>query len=169
TGSTCFRWTAAGCRPRPYSARTTCRARCRRGRARRSAPCTSIRTAALYMSPTAPRARLTTAAARSLPAARTRSRATPSRPAPATGEPSIVEHADTRGVHCRPFHIDPSGRLLVAAHIQGITVRDGAGFREVPCVLSLFHIGDDGRLDFARSYEIDVGSRTMWWMGMVPL
>ena len=25
----------------------------------------------------------------------------------------------------------------------------------------------DGRLDFVRSYDIDVGNRTMWWMGMV--
>ena len=30
-------------------------------------------------------------------------------------------------------------------------------------------IAEDGRLDFARSYDIDVGNRTMWWMGMVGL
>ena len=33
--------------------------------------------------------------------------------------------------------------------------------------LSLFRIADDGRLHFARAYDIDVGQRTMWWMGMV--
>ena len=33
--------------------------------------------------------------------------------------------------------------------------------------LSLFRIAADGRLDFARAYDIDVGQRTMWWMGMV--
>ena len=84
---------------------------------------------------------------------------------PATGEPSVIQHVDTRGIHCRTFHIDPSGKLLVAAHIQGIALRDGG---EVPCCLSLFRIGDDGRLDYVRKYDIDVsGGRTMWWMGMV--
>jgi 6-phosphogluconolactonase (cycloisomerase 2 family) len=88
---------------------------------------------------------------------------------PASGEPNPIQHVDTRGIHCRTFHIDPSGRLLVAAHIQGITVREAAGLRQVPCVLSLFRIGDDGRLVFVRSYEIAVGDKTMWWMGMVAL
>lgn len=83
---------------------------------------------------------------------------------PVTGEPRPIQHIDTRGIHCRTFHIDPSGRLLVAAHIQGISLRDGG---EVPCCLSLFRIGDDGRLDYVRKYDIDVsGGRTMWWMGM---
>jgi len=88
---------------------------------------------------------------------------------PATGEPNAIQHVDTRGIHCRTFHIDPSGRLLVAAHIMGIAVKDGAGLRQVPCCLSLFRIGDDGKLDFVRKYDIDVGARTMWWMGMVAL
>jgi len=83
---------------------------------------------------------------------------------PATGEPNPIQHIDTRGIHCRTFHIDPSGRLLVAAHIQGIRLKDGS---DVPCCLSLFRIGDDGRLDYVRKYDIDVsGGRTMWWMGM---
>lgn len=83
----------------------------------------------------------------------------------ATGEPRPIQHVDTRGIHCRTFHIDPSGKLLVAAHIQGIALRDGS---EVPCCLSLFRIGDDGKLDYVRKYDVDVsGGRTMWWMGMV--
>ena len=85
----------------------------------------------------------------------------------ATGEPNPIQHIDTRGIHCRTFHIDPSGKLLVAAHIQGIRLRDGS---EVPCCLSLFRIGDDGKLDYMRKYDIDVsGGRTQWWMGMVEV
>ena len=84
---------------------------------------------------------------------------------PATGEPNLVQHADTRGIHCRTFHIDPSGRLLVAAHIMGMMMPDG-GF--VPACLSLFRIAEDGKLDFVRKYDVDVGNRTMFWMGMVP-
>ena len=86
---------------------------------------------------------------------------------PDSGEPNPIQHIDTRGIHCRTFHIDPSGKLLVAAHIQGITVWDGANLVEVPCCLSLFRIADHGVLDYVRKYDIDVGARTMWWMGMV--
>jgi len=88
---------------------------------------------------------------------------------PATGEPSPIQHVDTRGIHCRTFHIDPAGRIMVAAHIMGLPVRDGATTRQVLACLSLFRIGDDGRLDFVRKYDVDVGSRQMFWMGMVGL
>lgn len=85
---------------------------------------------------------------------------------PQSGEPTLIQHADTRGIHCRNFHIDPSGRLLVASHITGLPLRDG-GF--VPACLSLFRIGGDGRLDFVRKYDVEVGDRQMFWMGMVAL
>ena len=83
-----------------------------------------------------------------------------------SGAVEPIQHADTLGIHCRTFHIDPSGRLLVAAHITGLKT-DDRGF--VPACLSLFRIGDDGRLDFVRKYDVEVGERTMWWMGMVAL
>jgi 6-phosphogluconolactonase (cycloisomerase 2 family) len=88
---------------------------------------------------------------------------------PNTGVPQPIQHVDTRGIHCRTFHIDPGGRLLVAAHIMGLNVRDNGGTRFVPACLSLFRIADSGRLDFVRKYDVDVGERTMWWMGMVAL
>jgi len=89
---------------------------------------------------------------------------------PASGEPIAIQHVDTRGIHCRTFHIDPSGRLLVAAHIMGLPVKDARGGTSfVPACLSLFRIGDDGRLDFVRKYDVEVGERTMWWMGIVAL
>lgn len=85
----------------------------------------------------------------------------------ATGEPTLIQSIDTHGIHPRTFHIDPSGRLLVVAHIMGLKVRDGDAIRDVPARLSLFRIASDGNLEFARAYDIDVGARTMWWMGMV--
>ena len=84
-----------------------------------------------------------------------------------TGEPRPVQHVDTRGIHCRNFHIDPSGRLLVASHIMGLPVKDGAAIREVPACLSVFRIAADGKLDYVRKYDVDVGDRQMFWMGMV--
>jgi 6-phosphogluconolactonase len=69
---------------------------------------------------------------------------------PATGEPDPIQHADTHGIHCRTFHIDPSGRLLVAAHIMGLPVRAGGAISIVPACLSLFRVGADGKLEFVR-------------------
>jgi 6-phosphogluconolactonase len=86
-----------------------------------------------------------------------------------TGEPTPIDHTDTHGIHCRTFHIDPSGRMLVAAHIRGLLVREGSTVREVPACLSVFRIGDDGKLAFVRKYDVDVGNQTMFWMGMVQL
>ena len=48
-------------------------------------------------------------------------------------------------------------------------MREGAALRIVPASLALFRIGEDGRLDFARKYDVDVGDKTMFWMGMVAL
>ncbi|MGQ0522751.1 MAG: lactonase family protein [Betaproteobacteria bacterium] len=86
-----------------------------------------------------------------------------------TGEPKPIQRIETRGIHPRTFHIDPSGRLLVAQHNRPLKVRDGDAVRIVPAGLSVFRIGDDGKLTFARKYDVDVGNRTMFWMGMVLL
>jgi len=86
-----------------------------------------------------------------------------------TGEPTAIQHIETRKFHPRTFHIDPSGRVLVAQHNLPVNVRDGERVRTVPAGLTVFRIAADGKLTFARSYDIDVGEKTMWWMGMVPL
>ncbi len=84
-----------------------------------------------------------------------------------SGAPTLLGHAETRGIHCRTFSIDPSGRLLVAAHIMGRPVRDGATVRELPACLSLYRIGAGGTLDYARKYDIAVGEKHLFWMGIV--
>jgi 6-phosphogluconolactonase len=86
-----------------------------------------------------------------------------------TGEPTPIQHIATQKIHPRTFHIDPSGRLLVAEHNLPVNVRDGESIKTVPAGLSVFRIGDDGKLTFARTYDVDVGDKTMFWMGMVPL
>ena len=84
-----------------------------------------------------------------------------------TGRPSLIQHAESEGIHPRTFHIDPSGRLMVVAHIMGLDVLEGDAVRRVPTRLSLFRIAEDGRLGFVRAYDIDSGDETQWWMGMV--
>ena len=86
-----------------------------------------------------------------------------------TGEPTPIQHIETRAIHPRTFHIDPGGRLLVAQHNLPVNVRDGNVIRTTPAGFSVFRIGDDGTLTFARKYDIAVGDSTMFWMGMVPM
>jgi 6-phosphogluconolactonase (cycloisomerase 2 family) len=81
-----------------------------------------------------------------------------------TGRPVPIQHVDTNGIHCRTFHIDPTGRLMVCSHIHGFKPASGP---EIPTRLSLFRIEDDGKLMFARSYDMDTGGRLQWWTGMI--
>jgi len=87
----------------------------------------------------------------------------------ATGEPTPIQHVETRGIHPRTFHIDPSGRMMVVQHNLPVDVREGSTVRTVHAGLSVFRIGDDGKLTFARKYDVVVGDKVMFWMGIVPL
>src|SRR6266702_1547209 len=86
-----------------------------------------------------------------------------------TGEPKPIQHADTQKIHPRTFHIDPSGRLLVAEHNLPVNVRDGDAVKTVPAGLSVFRMGTDGKLTFVRKYDVNVSDKTMFWMGMVAV
>ena len=86
-----------------------------------------------------------------------------------TGEQTAIQHIDTQKIHPRTFHMDPGGRMLVAQHNLPMDVRDGDKVRTVSAGLSVFRMNEDGRLAFARTYDIDVGDKVMWWVGMVLL
>ena len=86
-----------------------------------------------------------------------------------TGEPVQIQNIETHAIHPRTFHIDPSGRMLVAQHNLPVDVKDGNAIRTAPAGLSAFRIGDDGKLTYVRKYDIDVADKTMFWMGMVKL
>jgi 6-phosphogluconolactonase (cycloisomerase 2 family) len=87
----------------------------------------------------------------------------------ATGEPTLIQNEDVRGIYPRTFALDPSGRMLVVANIQPMLVREGAGLKTVPANLATYHVGPDGRLGFARSYEVDTGDNSQFWSGIVAL
>jgi len=86
-----------------------------------------------------------------------------------TGEATLIQNADTRGIHTRTFALDPSGRILVAANMMQLPVRDAKGVRTVPASLAVFRVRGDGKLDFVRKYDVDVGGRNMFWMGITAL
>jgi 6-phosphogluconolactonase (cycloisomerase 2 family) len=86
-----------------------------------------------------------------------------------TGEPTLIQTADTRGFHPRTFAVDSSGRVLVVGNLTPLAVRDQQGARTVPAGLSVFTIGNDGKLSFARKYDIEAdqaAGRSLFWIGM---
>jgi 6-phosphogluconolactonase len=83
-----------------------------------------------------------------------------------SGEPTLIQNIDAPTNHLRTFSIDPSGRLLIAASIQPMAMRDGT---TLPAALVLYRIGDDGRLTLARKVDVDTGRFMQFWTGIVTL
>jgi 6-phosphogluconolactonase len=86
-----------------------------------------------------------------------------------TGEPTLIQSADTRGAEPRTFALDPSARILVAANQTAIYERSVATPRTIPASLAVFRIRNDGKLDFVRKYDVDTSNGSLFWMGIVPL
>ena len=86
-----------------------------------------------------------------------------------TGEPTLIQSADTRGAEPRTFALDPSARILVAANQTAIFAGSGANAKMIPASLALFRIRTDGKLDFVRKYDVDTSTGSLFWMGIVPL
>lgn len=88
---------------------------------------------------------------------------------PQTGEPTLIQSADTRGAEPRTFALDPSARILVAANQTAVVEGSGVNARTIPASLAVFRVGSDGKLAFVRKYDIDTSHGSVFWMGIVPL
>jgi 6-phosphogluconolactonase len=87
-----------------------------------------------------------------------------------TGEPTRIQNIDSGGMHARTFTLDDRGAVLVAANQNAVTVRQGENETRVPASLAIFRIGDDGKLTFARKYDIETSQgRSLMWAGLVTL
>jgi len=86
-----------------------------------------------------------------------------------SGEPTLIQHADTHNYHVRTFSFDPSGKMMIAASIKRMHVRKDNTVITVPAAMSVFKVSDDGRLQFVRRYDVEHGERTQYWVGMVGL
>src|SRR6266566_1908555 len=86
-----------------------------------------------------------------------------------TGEPSLIQTAQGHGIHLRTFGIDPSGRLLVAASIRPLVVRDGDTIRTLTAGIMVYRIAGDGTLGFVRKYNVDAARGQQFWSGIVTL
>jgi 6-phosphogluconolactonase len=88
---------------------------------------------------------------------------------PQTGEPTALQHADIHAAHPRTFSLDTSSKILVVGSLAPTAVRENGKVVDIPAGLTVFRVAPDGKLDFARKYDLDVGKMTQWWSGMVPL
>ena len=87
-----------------------------------------------------------------------------------TGEPVLIQDADTHGVGPRTFSLDASGKMLVVANQSAVPIRTEKGVGTLPACLSVFRVGDDGKLTFVRKYDIETGGdRLLFWTGFVSL
>jgi 6-phosphogluconolactonase len=73
---------------------------------------------------------------------------------PMTGEPTLVQHVESRGLEPRTFTIDPTANSLIVANM----VHAG----DVRPNLAVFRIGGDGRLTFLRSHDQPAGGAVCW-------
>ena len=86
-----------------------------------------------------------------------------------SSSPSPAGLGDLHEAHVRTFAFDPQGRLMVAASIKSMAVREGNEVKIVPARLSVFRVGADGKLDFVRAYDVEATGKTHYWMGIVGL
>jgi 6-phosphogluconolactonase (cycloisomerase 2 family) len=80
----------------------------------------------------------------------------------ATGEPTPIQHIDTRGVEARSFTIEPTGQYLIVGNQVARTVNGVV----IPPSLAVFRIGADGKLSFLHKY---VAGGEVFWVGSVAL
>jgi 6-phosphogluconolactonase (cycloisomerase 2 family) len=86
-----------------------------------------------------------------------------------TGEPTLIQNIDGRGITLRTFGLDPTGHMLVAASQIPLPVRDGATVKMLSAGLAVYQVGADGKLNFVRKYDVDVGGKDQFWSGVVKL
>ena len=87
-----------------------------------------------------------------------------------TGEPTLIQSADTRGFQPRTFALDGSGRVLAVANQSSGLVREGSHVSTIPACLALFRIHPDGKLEFTHQYDVETdGTRSLFWTGIVSL
>ena len=86
-----------------------------------------------------------------------------------TGEPTLIQNIDGRGIQLRTFGIHPSARMLVAASIQPMLVREADKIVNLSAGLSVYRMLTNGKLEFVHKYDVDTAKGTQFWSGMVTL
>ena len=86
---------------------------------------------------------------------------------PHTGEPTLIQTADTHSIAVRTMAFAPDGRSMVAANTAPGYVRVDDRLESVPATLTLYDIEADGRLTFKSTLPVETRGETMFWCGVV--
>ena len=86
-----------------------------------------------------------------------------------TGGPNLIQTVEGHGIQLRTFGIDPTGRLLLAASIKPLLVREGNAVKTLTAGITVYRVNGDGTLAFVRKYDVDTGKGQQFWSGMVAL
>lgn len=89
---------------------------------------------------------------------------------PKTGEPKLIQTADTHGFVPRTFSLDASGKILVVGNQNARLVHDGDTVKNIAANLSIFRIQPDGKLEFVRTYDVGNEAKpgNIFWMSIIP-
>jgi 6-phosphogluconolactonase (cycloisomerase 2 family) len=87
----------------------------------------------------------------------------------ATGEPTALQFIDTPRISPRSFDIEPGGRLMVVHNNIPANIREGEDVKAISAGMSVYRIGHDGKLTYVRTYDLEGGKYTNYWLGIVQL
>ena len=83
--------------------------------------------------------------------------------------PDLIQTVEGHGIQLRTFGIDSTGRLLLAASIKPLLVREGNAVKTLTAGITVYRVNADGTLAFVRKYDVDTGKGQQFWSGMVTL
>ena len=86
---------------------------------------------------------------------------------PASGEPTLIQRAWTDDYELRTFALDPSGQVLVAASTTSMQVLQEDVLSLIGAGLSVYRTDTDGKLTYARKYDVDTRQGTQFWSGLL--
>jgi adenine-specific DNA-methyltransferase len=69
----------------------------------------------------------------------------------------------------RAFGLNFERHRPESVELPGRPVRRGDKVETVPAALSVFRIGEDGKLTFVRKYDVPTDGKTHYWMNIVAL
>lgn len=85
-----------------------------------------------------------------------------------SGNPTLIQHADTEGSLPRTFSIHKSGKMLVAANSEATKKMDSSGTpKESYLSLIVFEIQTDGKLQKKQKIEFSETNRLLFWSGFL--
>ena len=86
-----------------------------------------------------------------------------------TGEPTLIQQIETRGIFPRTFGMDAQGKTLAVGNQEFGLIRSDNTLRQVRPSLVVFDIGEDGHLTFTLQHEHPDNDKVSFWSTVLTL